>query len=101
MSFSVRFINNFQLTVVSTVLDKAGNLQTEINKYNVGHGDIHRINRYNTHPNTVDLFFIEEDPFQGVAMAVPKTHCEFLLPTSPSQRNKVVNNGSGCGGCNK
>lgn len=94
---SVRFIGNFQLTVANTYLDDSGNITAKINKYNVGHGDIHKIDRYNAHPNTVDLFFEKNDPFVGVAMAVPKYHCEFLLPTPPSQK---INSG-GCGGCNK
>ena len=97
MAFSVRFIKDFTLTILR--VNEGDELTLSRETKEVSRGDIHLLERRNVHPENVDLFFAEADAFgKCVALAVPKDHCEFLLPSKEQQIAPKRKSG-GCGGC--
>lgn len=102
MNFSVRFIRDFEITIAYTSINEAGELSTSIKKHNIFRGEIYSVKKRNVHPNTIDLFFSDDTKFDGgVAMAVPKNYCEFLLPSSMTPNKTQHSKRKGCGGCGR
>ena len=100
-NLSVRFVANFIITVVQTVLDEdTGQLVVREKPFHIESGDSYQISQYQrSEDNKVDLHFPDSSPLAGVAHRIEGDYCEVIEPkTSSSVSAKVT---SGCGGCNK
>ena len=93
---TVRFLNNFAITVTQTVLDKDDNMVVQENQYHIGMGDTYSITRYDEHKDgRIDIHFPSSSPLAGVAHNVEGDYCELRKPQKPRAAK------SGCGGCSK
>jgi hypothetical protein len=97
MTVSVRFLNNFILTVVQTVLDNDGRMSVKEKSFHIQMGDIYKLTQYHRHPDGhLDLHFADDSPLAGVAQRVEPDYCELLEPKPTSGVTARV---TGCGGC--
>lgn len=90
----VRFLNNFIMTVIQTVVDENDKLVIQENDIHICVGDVYNIVQYERHSDDrVDLHFPDSSPLAGVAHNVEGDYCEIREPHAA--KPKVV----GCGGC--
>lgn len=95
VKLTVRFLNNFIIDIVRTVLDdETGKLKTETKQFHIQLGDTYDIDQFERYQDDkLDLHFPEGSPLEGIALRVEGDHCAINEPPIPK-----VNPG-GCGGC--
>lgn len=90
----VRFLNNFILTVVQTIVGKDGKMVVKDKQFHIQLGDVYPVEQYQRHPdNKVDIHFPDTCPLAGVAHRIEGDYCELHQPAS------VKSTVTGCGGC--
>ena len=90
----VRFLNNFIMTVIQTIVDKDGSLAIQENPFHISVGDVYDVVQYERHADDrVDLHFPDSSPLAGVAHNVEGDYCEVREPSAAKPRV------TGCGGC--
>jgi len=101
----VRFLNNFVITIVTTVLNDQGRMVAQERKVPVRMGDNHPVSQYEVHSETVDLHFSKKTPLEGVARRIPIAYCELHDPKKTRQLRQqaeaeaIATGKKGCGGC--
>jgi len=95
---NVRFLANFILPVVQTVIDEeTGELRVQEKSVHIEAGDTYRISQYQRSPDDkVDLHFDDSSPLNGVAHRVEGDYCE-IVEAKTHVTAKVTT--GGCGGC--
>lgn len=108
MAQSVRFLQNFIMTVVQTTVDGEGNLQVNDVSVHVRFGEIYPITDASISGNTVSIQFAPESTIQGTAPSVDIGFVDLMGGLPPTMKAQVAasapdqpaqkKSGCGCGG---
>jgi hypothetical protein len=92
---TVRFLNNYLITVAQTYLDQSNKMSVQSKQIHVHAGDIYRITQFYRHPNgSLDLHFPKDSVLYGVATRIDSDICAI-------NNDGTKKPSSGCGGCGK
>ena len=101
MARNVRFLQNFIMTTINTVVNDDGDLIAQDISSHIHFGEIYPLDNWVVNGNTITLYFAENSTIKGVAPNVEKGFCEIIDDVVQAQVVAQAAQKSGGCGCGK